>query len=149
MSSDREIDFVAKRYRQNKFSVHKAWNRLGVKHVTKYRRIGAAAATAGIIILSATAAVVYHTYYSKPVPTVLDTQKQSADILKESVRIIDFENTPLPTVILKIKEVYGVEIADIPDNASQYRLSLHFEGNVVDLVDAINDLLETQMSVKE
>lgn len=72
------------------------------------------------------------------------------DVVPESaVRAIDFENTPLPTVISEIREVYGVELTGIPDNAVDYRLSLHYEGSAEDLIATINEILDTKMAVKE
>lgn len=143
-----EVTYIAKRYRKGKFSVDKGWKRLNIKPAYKWSSLKIAAAVASVVVLSATAAVIYHQYElnhtsDKPVPEVV---KPAASL--EAVKVIDFENTPLPIVISKIKEVYGVEVVNIPDNATEYHLSLHYEGNAVDLVATINDILETQMSVK-
>lgn len=67
----------------------------------------------------------------------------------QAVKIIDFECSSLPDVISEIKEVYGVEVVNLPENAEEYHLSLHYEGNAADLVATINDILGTQMIVKE
>ena len=66
----------------------------------------------------------------------------------EPVKVVDFENAPLPVVVERIREVYGVEVDGLPENADDYVLSLHYEGTPVDLVDTINDLLSTEMTVK-
>ena len=49
----------------------------------------------------------------------------------------------------KIEEVYGVEVTGLPENAEEYRLSLHYEGNPVELVETINDILDIKMAIKE
>ena len=62
--------------------------------------------------------------------------------------MVYFENSPLPVVYERNREVYGVEVDGLPENADDYVLSLHYEGTPVDLVDTINDLLSTEMTVK-
>lgn len=145
-----EVTYIAKRYRKGKFSVDKGWKRLNIKPALKWSGLKIAAAVASVVVMSATAAVIYHQYKLNDTTdkTVNESVKPAAASL-EAVKVIDFENTPLPTVISKIKEVYGVEVVNVPDNAGEYNLSLHYEGNAVDLVATINDILETQMSVKE
>lgn len=146
---EEEVTYIAKRYRRGKFSADKGWKRLNIKPAFKWSGLKIAAAVASVVVLSATAAVIYHQYELKDTTdkTVNESVKPAAS--PEAVKVIDFENTPLPTVISKIKEVYGVEVINVPDNAGEYHLSLHYEGNAVDLVATINDILETQMSVKE
>lgn len=145
---EKEITYIAKIYRKGKFSADKAWKRLHIAPSYKWRRMRIAAAVASVIVLSATAAIVWHNHDVSVKPqteeTVLPLQNP-----KTIVKVIDFEDTPLSTVISKIKEVYGVEVGNVPENAGEYKLSLHYEGNAVDLVATINEILETQMSVKE
>lgn len=144
-----EISYIAKRYRRGRFSVDKAWQRLNIKPAPRWTRFRIAAAIASAVVLSATAAVLYHQYeLNTHTETALPEKTDHVAPLK-AVKVIDFENTPLPTVISKIKEVYGVEVSNIPDNAGEYHLSLHYEGNAVDLIATINEILETQMDVKE
>lgn len=136
---EKDIKFIARHYRKGRFSVEKGWRKLNIRPVSIWRRMRVAAAVAAVIVLSATAAVIYNHYTPQT--------EQSAPV--EIVRVIDFENTPLPTVIAEIREVYGVEIDNVPENAAEYNLSLRYEGNAVDLVATINDILETQMTVKQ
>lgn len=142
-----DITYIAKRYSRGKFSVDKGWKRLNIKPVFKWSILKIAAAISSVVVLSATAAVIYHEYELKN-----SLERTIEEVIKptqlEAVKVIDFENTPLTSVISKIKDVYGVEVVNIPDNAEEYHLSLHYEGNAVDLVATINDILDTQMSVK-
>lgn len=144
-----EVTYIAKRYRKGKFSADKGWKRLNIKPVFKWNSLKIAAAISSVVVLSATAAVIYHQYELKNTPdkAVHEAVKPVAPL--EVVKVIDFENTSLTTVISKIEEVYGVEIQNVPKNAEEYNLSLHYEGNAVDLVATINDILETQMTVKK
>lgn len=145
-STMQDIQFITRHYRKGCFNVNNGWKRLSLARPSWWRSYRVAAAIGGLVILSATATVIYHQYDLKntPVETVQENVRAT-----EVVKVIDFEDTPLPTVISKIKEVYGVEVVNIPDNADGYHLSLHYEGNAVDLVATINDILETHMEVEE
>lgn len=149
MDNNKEIEFIAKRYSRGSFNSKKAWKRLGIAHLSWWSRYGMVAAICGAVFLSATAALVYRHYKTDvvPEPAVITANKPVAPT--EVVRVIDFENTTLPVVISKIKEVYGVEVINLPENSEDYHLSLHYEGNAVDLVNTINEILDTEMRVKE
>ncbi len=144
-----EVIYVAKRYSKGKFSVDQGWKRLNIKPAFKWNSLKIAVAIASFVVLSSTAAIIYHQY---------DNKHTSADAIEERVqpttpvaviKVIDFEDVQLPTVISKIKEVYGVDVINVPENAENYRLSLHYEGNVVELVATINEILQIKMAVKE
>lgn len=144
---EKEISYVAKRYRKGKFATDKGWRRLGIVPSHRWWRMRVVAAIVSVIALSVVAAIFYHEYSLYEAPVV---EQQVADIPSATaVRVIDFENTPLPTVISEIRDVYGVDLTGIPDNAADYRLSLHYEGSAADLVETINEILDTKMAVKE
>ena len=102
-----EITYIAKRYRKGKFSVDKGWKRLNIKPALKWNGLKIAAAVASVVVLSATAAIIYHQYELKDTTDKIVNESVRPAASLETVKIIDFENTPLPTVISKIKEVYG------------------------------------------
>lgn len=142
-----EISYIAKRYRKGRFSADKGWKRLGIAPSFRVRRMRIAAAIASFVVLTAAAAVIYRN------DTVSETNAEIPQTVtqnpREVVKVMDFENTPLPVVVDKIKEVYGVEVTGLPENADEYRLSLHYEGNPVELVATINDILDTKMAIKK
>lgn len=144
---NKEVDFIARRYKKGRFSPDAGWQRMGIAPVSIWRRYRVAAAVAATVILSATATVLYREYRMD------DEPKQAAPVVTvnplEVVKVIDFEDTPLPEVIKKIESVYNVKIDNIPDNPEDYELSLHYEGTPADLISVINDILETQMTVAE
>ncbi|MDE6352137.1 MAG: DUF4974 domain-containing protein, partial [Muribaculaceae bacterium] len=75
---------------------------------------------------------------------------ESVDITPlTEAKVIDFENASLTEIVREIEMVYNVNIVNLPDPTLDYNLSLHFEGNPVELIDAINDILGTQMNVVE
>lgn len=110
-----------------------------------------AATVAVVVVMSAAAALIIHNNYSVGSEQGTGTVEPTlpAQTPETIVRVIDFEETPLPVVIDKIKEVYGVEITGVPDNAADYTLSLRYEGSAVDLIATINDILDTEMEVKK
>ena len=110
-------------------------------------RIAAACAAAAIFTASA-AIIVYHNNFTEAESPVTVTG-QPARPAAEIVRVIDFEQAPLTEVVAKIREVYGVEVTNLPADADQYELSLHYEGSALDLVETINDILDTDMKVSE
>lgn len=144
---NQEIDFIARRYKKGKFSTDAGWRHLGIAPVSIWRRYRVAAAVAATVILSATATILYREYHLNDVPQQA-VPIESVSPLAE-VKVIDFENAPLPEVIKKIESVYNVKIKDVPASPEGYELSLHYEGTPTDLISVINDILGTEMTVTE
>lgn len=144
---DRDIDFVAKHYRRGLFSARTAWRGLGIGPSAFWRRMRVAAAVAAVVAVSATAAIIYREY-SAPEAVQQDVPAKVCSPLEE-VKAIDFENAPLAEVVDKIEAVYGVKVENLPSDADGYALSLHYVGSPVELVDVINDILGTRMTVSE
>lgn len=144
---NKEVDFIARRYKKGRFSPDAGWRRLGIAPVSIWRRYRVAAAVAATVILSATATILYKGYRMDDVPqqTIpVETVSPLAEI-----KVIDFENTPLSEVVKKIESVYDVKIEGVPASPEGYVLSLHYEGTPTDLISVINDILGTEMSVAE
>lgn len=144
-----EITYIAEKYRKGRFSADKAWGRLGIERLPVWRHLRVAAVIASVVALSAAAVIVYNLYTPSSNPDEISVKKHEEASVNAEVKVIDFENTPLPDVIARIQEVYGLEVTGIPDNAADYRLSLHYEGNVADLLETINEILDTKMALKE
>ena len=142
-----DIDFIARRYRKGRFGVEAGWRRLGVAHVSRWKRYKVAAAVAATVVLSATAAQIFHEF------RVVDMQQHTVETPVVSplaeVKVIDFENASLAEVVKKIEEVYDVRVENLPAKGEEYELSLHYEGTPTELIGAINDILGTQMTVTE
>lgn len=143
----KDITFVVRHYRKGRFDADAGWSRLGMVRVSFWKKYRVAAAVAATVVLSATAAMIYHEY------RIVDAPQRSIEVYAESplaeVKIIDFENASLPEVINKIESVYNVKVQNLPDNQDDYELSLHYEGTPADLVAVINDILGTQITVTE
>jgi hypothetical protein len=144
---DKGIGFVARHYREGMFSVKDGWRRLGIGMSVRMRRYRIAAAVSAVVVLSASAAIIYHEYRGESEPQHVQTV-QTVNPMAE-VKVIDFENAPLPEVVKKIESVYGVKVMGMPESPEHYELSLHYEGTPTDLISTINEILGTQMTVTE
>lgn len=144
---DKGIGFVARHYREGLFSVKDGWRRLGIGMSVRMRRYRIAAAVSAVVVLSASAAIIYHEYRGESEPQHVQTV-QTVNPMAE-VKVIDFENAPLPEVVKKIESVYGVKVMGMPESPEHYELSLHYEGTPTDLISTINEILGTQMTVTE
>ncbi len=149
MEDNKKINFIAKHYRKGLFAVEPALRRIKGNNTICWTRSRIAAACIGATVLTATAAIFVHNNYFVNTPAEMEQTATSSIPAAEIVRAIDFEDAPLPVVVAKIKEVYGVDVANLPDNAAEYSLSLHYEGSALDLIDTINDILDTEMTIQE
>ncbi|MDE6582851.1 MAG: DUF4974 domain-containing protein [Duncaniella sp.] len=147
MDNRNDIDFIARRYKEGRFNTTDGWRRLGIAPSSIWRRFRVAAATAAVVALSAAAAL----YYTGHTARDLEPQhiESAAPEALTTVKVIDFENAPLPEVVSRIEEIYNVKVDNLPDDAATYSLSLHYEGNPKDLIGVINDILGTHMTVSE
>lgn len=149
MKDNKDIDYIAKHYQAGHFAVEPALRRIRPEALRRWTPMRIAAALVAAIVLSATAAVLVHNdFFIDSTPDAV--QEPAETVAAEAVvRVIDFEEAPLPVVVEKIKDVYGVEVTGLPENAEDYILSLHYEGSATDLLETINDILETDMTVKK
>lgn len=147
MDNHSEIDFIARRYKPRHFSPDAGWRRLGITPVSAWKRFRAAAVVTVAVVLSAAATVLYKGYAPR------DTAQPAAETIvagpMTQVMVINFENAPLSEVVAEIEDVYGVKVDNLPSSAADYSLSLHYEGKPADLIAIINDILGTDMTVRE
>ena len=146
---DKDIRFIARHYRKGRFAVEPALRRVKGMTSTWWTRARIAAACAAAAILTATAAVFIHQEYGTSDRPDIQKTENAGISAAEIVRVIDFEEATLTEVVARIHEVYGVEVYDLPSDPDQYSLSLHYEGSAIDLVETINDILDTDMKVSE
>lgn len=147
MQEDDNINFVTQHYSEGKFCIDKGWKRLRIVRFWNWKRVSAAASV-GIIVISAAAFVAYNEYRTRQ-----SVPQDSIEVHKKvpaiTVKTIDFEDASLPTVVMSIESVYDVSVCNMPENAEDYKLSLHYEGTAYDLVETINDILGTQLTVEQ
>ena len=146
---DSEIGFVAKHYKAGLFNTDKALRKIKptIRKIWSWQRVAVAACI--IIVLSATAALLIQNYYYSEKSIDIENTQSPVVPLEQITKVIDFDDTPLPIVIDQINLVYDIEIGNIPTNAQDYRLTLHYEGNVVDLVDNINEIFGINLRIEK
>lgn len=148
----KDVDYIATHYREGRFDTKEGWNRLGIAPVSLWKRYRAAAAISAAVVISATAAVIYHEYGTNDKPQqAIEVSAPETPVNNPlaEIKVIDFEDASLNYVVKKIETVYNVKVENLPVHADEYQLSLHYEGTPTDLIDVINDLLGTQMTVTE
>lgn len=145
---EKDIKFVARHYRKGAFSAGTAWRKMGLAPHSWWSKARIAAAFAGLVVVSVTAAVIANSHSDTDKPAAESVTTQPENTLT-AVRTIDFENAALTTVVAEINVVYGVEVINLPVDADSCRLSLHYEGNVCDLIEHINEILDTDLVIKQ
>lgn len=146
-NKEEEIEFVAKNYRHGAFNAKTAWAQMGLAAHRRRFVLRVAASIAAIAILSATAALIIKNTDIFTSPTHVE---QPGVHTETSVsKVIDFDNTPLSEVLASISETYSIEVDNVPDNAAELKLTLHYEGDAAKLIETINDILDTDITIKK
>lgn len=146
---EEEIEFIAKYYKSDLFNTEKTLNKIRpvIRTIRSWQRI--AAVSFGVITLSMAVAFLIRNLYYSEAPEKIETTVSPNVPLESVSQVIDFDDAPLSVVISQIETVYNVEVMNVPEDETTYRLSLHYEGNVIDLIDTINDILGTNLEIKE
>ncbi|MDE5870460.1 MAG: hypothetical protein K2H22_00725 [Muribaculaceae bacterium] len=148
---NKDIDFIVAHFREDALQPEQNWRRFKVIVGLRRRRIGVAAAIASIIVISATAAIFTYREYSapyvgpEPAHEVTVHEIYPADVPKLMV----FESTCLSEVVETVECEYGVKIGNVPYNADEYVLTLRYEGTPEELIEAINEILGTRLTVEK
>ena len=144
---DKDIDFVARYYNDDIFSPDTGWRKIKSTLRLRRKRYGIAAAVAAIIAVSATAAIIGYEHY-RFAPSHVDTAIESPSVsTSEETRVLAFDNISLTEVVEIVEAEYSIVIENIPENSDDYVLTLRFEGTPSELIEAINEILGTQLIV--
>lgn len=146
---DKDIMFVAQHYRRGLFKTSQALRRVKGTDAVWWTRSRIAAAAVVAVIFTATAALIIHNSYFVETDSQATYRQDIVQPEADIVRAIDFEGAPLTAVVDRIREVYGVEVVNLPENADELHLSLHYEGSAAELIETINDILDTDMKIAE
>lgn len=151
------LDFVLRHYRRGALSAKKAWQQLDIPESKPHlldifagRRAAAAACVAAV--LTASAIMGYHlaeNHDSSPA-----VQQSSAAVVPPPVQSetaaprLEFKNAPLSEVVKTIESTYGVHVDGLGDDGN-LRLTLSYQGSERQLVNTINELLGTELSLRQ
>ena len=82
---NKEIKFIADRYKKGRFSTDKAWNSLGIRPVSIWRKYRVAAAVSAAVVLTASAAIIYK---ASTAPSISSGTEVTASDLVETINEI-------------------------------------------------------------
>jgi hypothetical protein len=77
----------------------------------------------------------------------VQTTSTPASAQADRVIVIEFTDAPLTDVVARIEAEYGVKVENV--SAETYKLTLRYEGNAADLIDTINELLNTNLTIAD
>ena len=148
MKEEKDFDFVVSHYKSHRFNADSALKKMSLHTTTWWRGTRIAAAGAILIVVGATAGILITRQADGNVEKMLETTTVVTTPDKDMVSVIDYDEAPLPVVIAEIEETYGVTIVNVPKNASELRLTIHYEGTAEDLLETINDILNTDLEIE-
>ena len=146
---EKDIDFIARYYSDGVFSLDSGWRKIKSALGLSRKRYGIAAAVAAIMVVSATAAIIGYVHHRADSAAVESVSMESVSLPLDEVKVLAFDNTKLTDVVEIVESEYSVRIANIPENADDYVLTLRYEGTPSELIDAINEILGTQLTITE
>lgn len=145
--NDSDIEFVTRHFRSDAFLPTRRF-----APVVWWRRRPAIAAALAAGVLAVSAAVISlipGEGTKAPVRETTKTTTLPAPPPRHENQIVrlEFSDAPLPEVVKSIEATYNIEIEGL-DPETSLRLSLSYEGTAADLIDTINLLLGTELSIK-
>lgn len=142
------LDFVAKFYREGAFKAN-------LNFITHSRyswlRRNIAAASVAAIVLAASAAIYLYLSPAIPQPSATQPTETTVDtpvMTAETPQRLEFDDMPLSMVVKEIEKAYNVKISGLPAD-SDIHLTLSYEGNAYELIDTINQILDTNLKVEQ
>lgn len=146
---DESVKFVSKFYKENAFKPRYSFaiaerlkRRMAIRWV--------AASVAGIALTAAAVIVGYNYSHKETVPEqVIITEIAAPETVPSPDAIIrlEFTDAPLADVVKGVEEAYGVKLYNIPQE--DLHLTLSYEGNAEDFVEAVNELLGTDIKIEK
>ncbi len=144
---DKESEFVVSHYKDGTLLPKEGWRRFRLTHqISSFKRYVAAASVA-TIVLAASASLYY--YYAASHSTTEEIHLSSTQETKladeNKIEKIEFHNASLKEVVAEIERVYSVKISNVPNE--DLRVTISYEGTAQDVVETINDLLNTNLLI--
>lgn len=143
----RDAEFVVRHYRKGVFDRREAWRSLHLTGHTWWSRHIAAAAAGAAVVVAAVAATVYYTSYDNRQEAVIATESVETGAAENAVRTarFEFQYTQLSVAAKQIEETYGITLTGLPDDDPS--VTITFEGTADDLINLINESLDSEISI--
>lgn len=149
--NEKELQFVAKHYKQNSLDANSAWKRLvkrtGYKSTDKYRRI-AVAASVCVVFGIAIAGGIWYANTIETTPTVTVPVSPEYRFIKKHGKtvILKYDNEPIGNVLKELSAYYGKQIST---SDSTRRISGEIEAaSMEEIVEILEVTLNISIEVK-
>ncbi|MDE7346739.1 MAG: DUF4974 domain-containing protein [Muribaculaceae bacterium] len=143
---EESIRFVARNFRNGALLPYSGWKRFRQTHRISTYRSKISAASIVAVVLAASASLYYSYTTNKDTQEPVSIQiSESQDIEKEKTEKIYFKDTPLKDVVVEIERVYDISIINVPQE--EMRITISYEGTASDLIETINDLMNTSLKI--
>lgn len=149
--NEKELQFVAKHYKQNSLDADSAWKsfvkRTGYKSTDKYRRI-AVAASVCVVFGIAIAGGIWYANTIETTPTVTVPASPEYRFIKKHGKtvILKYDNEPIGNVLKELSAYYGKQIST---SDSTRRISGEIEAaSMEEIVEILEVTLNISIEVK-
>lgn len=150
---EESTEFVSRFYEEGAFKP-----RLSFGLASQLRRRRAirwvAASIAGVAFAASAVLIGYHYGYhykvkeAAPEPVIItEIAKPEVTPSPEAIIRLEFNDAPLAEVVKGVEEAYGVKLYNVP--REDLHLTLSYEGNAEDFVEAANELLGTDIKIEK
>lgn len=148
---DEALRMVVSHYRSDAFKARRNpefLERRNTFAAFMHRRAGVAAAVfAGVVLTAAAAWWIVSPGPQVPVSATDEVVEETHAYTRDTRLILEFDDAPLEEVVTAIEQSYNVRLTNVPEDAP--RLTLRFEGDADELVEVINQLLDTKISISD
>lgn len=146
---EESADFVSRFYEEGAFKPRYSF---GLAAQLKRRRAirWVAASIAGVAFAASAVLIGYHYSAKETVPEpviITEIAKPDATPSPDAIIRLEFTDAPLTEVVKGVEEAYGVKLYNVPKE--DLHLTLSYEGNAEDFVEAVNELLGTDIKIEK
>ncbi len=145
---DKSSEFVVRHFKEGRLLPDEGWRRFRLTHhITSLKRYITAASVAAVVLTATASLYFYSTNSSKSgseyVPSTMF--EETGTSAENKIEKIEFYNASLKEVVAEIERIYDVSISNVPEE--EIRVTISYEGSASDVVDTLNDLLNTNLIV--
>ena len=146
---EESTEFVSRFYEEGAFKPRYSFDLAA--HLKRRRAIRWVAASVAGVAFAASAVLIGYHYSAKetaPEPTII-TEIAAPEVTPspEAIIRLEFTDASLSEVVKGVEEAYGVKLYNIPKE--NLHLTLSYEGNAEDFVEAVNELLGTDIRIEK
>lgn len=149
--NEKELQFVAKHYKQNSLDADSAWKRFvkrtGYKSTDKYRRIAVAASVCVVFGIAIAGGIWYANTIETTPPVTVPASPEYSFIKKHGKTVIlKYDNEPIGNVLKELSAYYGKQIST---SDSTRRISGEIEAaSMEEIVEILEVTLNISIEVK-